>query len=35
MKVTLEWILGTQGGTLWTGFILHRIGVSCGHLRTR
>jgi len=28
-KVILEWMLGKEGGKLWTGFIWLRIGTSC------
>jgi hypothetical protein len=31
-KITLEWILGKQGGKVWTGCIWLRIGMSGGLL---
>jgi hypothetical protein len=31
-KIILEWILGKQGGEVWTGFIWLRIGTSGGLL---
>jgi hypothetical protein len=31
-RIMLEWILATQGGKLWTGFIWLRIGTSGGPL---
>jgi hypothetical protein len=31
-KITVEWILGKQGGRLWTGCIWLRIGTSGGPL---
>jgi hypothetical protein len=31
-KIILEWILGKQGGKLWTGFIWVGIGTSGGLL---
>jgi hypothetical protein len=27
-NIILEWILGKQGGKLWTGFIWLRMGIS-------
>jgi hypothetical protein len=34
-KIILKWILGKQGGNLWTGLIWIRIGAKGGLLRTR
>jgi len=31
-KIILEWILGKQGGKVWTGFIWLRIGSIGGSL---
>jgi hypothetical protein len=31
-KITLEWIVGKDGGKVWTRFIWHRIGTSSGLL---
>jgi hypothetical protein len=31
-RIILEWILGKQGGKVWTGFIWLRIGTSGGLL---
>jgi hypothetical protein len=31
-KMILEWILRRRVGRVWTGFIWHRIGTSCGLL---
>jgi hypothetical protein len=31
-RIILEWILGKQGGKVWTGFIWIRIGTSGGLL---
>jgi hypothetical protein len=28
VKTTLEWILGKQGGKVWTGVIWHRKGTN-------
>jgi hypothetical protein len=29
-KIIVEWILGKQGGKVWTGFVWLRIGTSGG-----
>jgi hypothetical protein len=29
-RIILEWILGKEGGKLWTGFIWLRIGTTTG-----
>jgi len=34
-KIILEWILGKQGGKIWTGLIWVMIGISGGLLWTR
>jgi hypothetical protein len=31
-KIILEWILGKQGGKVWTGLIWLRLGTSGGPL---
>jgi hypothetical protein len=30
-KITVEWVLGKQGGNVWTGFICLIIGSSGGY----
>jgi hypothetical protein len=34
-RIILEWILGKEGGKMWTGFICLMIGTSGGLLSTR